>query len=330
MQVFDIVGEIQHAPVQADCRLPVVQFGQALLRSVEPGPRGPQFFFKPTALHAEILRQRHNLSHRLKFFQIQTPLSQERQRPAEPFQQVKLAPEFPAAFRELPQLVFRLRQGRALPLPFLAAEGDAAQAGLQFLVMAEGLGNGLVHAAGPKKLVGIGVKPGENGFQGGKARPGGEQGLPHLALLIENALPALDQGFVVDAVHAGEKILSQSLQERGEGVGGKRLILGIEEIVLVFLAAVETEFVAACATQAAADQELVVRVQKIVAGTQGKAEKKRLQGAHGAGFPGLVGTMHDMQAGQRRIKIQSAITERTKSLEFQALNDHDRSPPVWP
>jgi len=59
-------------------------------------------------------------------------------------------------------------------------------------------------------------------------------------LLIEDALPALDQGFVIDPVHAGKKVLPQPLQKRGQGFGGEGLILSVEEVVLAFLAPIKT------------------------------------------------------------------------------------------
>ncbi|HOC17055.1 MAG TPA: glycosyltransferase, partial [Vicinamibacterales bacterium] len=50
-----------------------------------------------------------------------------------------------------------------------------------------------------------------------------------LALLIEDALPSANQGLMVDAVHDGEQLRAQAMQERIQDIGRKGIVLGVEK-----------------------------------------------------------------------------------------------------
>ena len=112
-------------------------------------------------------------------------------------------------------------------------------------------------------------------------------------------------------------------QKSGQRLRGQGVARRIEKICLALLAPEKGEFPAILRLQAAAHQQLVVGMEKIVVGSFRKTEEPGLERPEGAALPGLVGAVHDVQA---RPQLQGAIGESTEGLEFESGNPHRLSP----
>ena len=330
VQILDALGvnEDGHVGTKASQTLPDLPApGLDRLKAHAQGP-APVLQLAPTL--GKALGQDKNLTHFLKFFQKQATAAQKRQGPLQALQAVQLAAQLLPTGGQCVLLPFGLGQGLAVPLPVMPGQAGGPQLRLQLLVARQGGREGPGRGPGLEQLVRLVLQPLEHGPQRGEARPCGEEGLPHLAFLVEDALSAADQGFVVDAVHGGEHVLPHAVQKRGQRVGRQGAVGLVEKVVPGLLAPAESELQAVVAAQGPAHQELVVGMQKIVAGAQGEAEEEGQQAAQGAGLARLVGAVHDVQPGQGRIELQDPSGKGAESREFQALNPHGVPPAAGP
>ncbi len=184
--------------------------------------------------------------------------------------------------------------------PLLSGQTRPAHPALGFRVPGQGLIDAGRGRPRPVEGVALGLKLLQHGLERGKSGPGRKQGLADLALLFEDTLPAPDQCLVIDAVHGGKGIRGQTVQKQGNHIRRQRAVCCVEKIVLLALAAVEPQFPAIRRLQAATKQQLGIGMDEIIKAAVRKAEQPGVQGAHGAAFSGLIGTVDHMQPRQVR------------------------------
>ncbi len=224
---------------------------------------------------------------------------------------------------ELLAVVLRLRQQRQHLFPCLRAN-----AGLPACLQVRAVGvdgraqRDVLGAPTAEDAARVGLELFQHAVHRGTGQAGGEQGLADLSAPLQQGLGTLAQFVGTQPEQAAEEVLVDVAEKGGQRIVGQRLAVGIEQRVLVALAALKAQPTAVARGDAAGDAQVLIGVAKIVRGLAMDAVEQITDGAQQRALAGLVRTVDQMKIAAVDGQLQVECGKGTVGRDGKLLESH--------